>query len=389
MKRIQILSIIFVTLSIFIFSCKENESPIKEYSAIAAKFGTSLDLNSIPNYSNQTIPSYITKDNTSGNDITDKGALLGRVLFYEKMLSVDSSVACASCHIQEYAFGDPDAASKGVNGTTGRHSMRLINTRFGEETKFFWDERANTLEEQTTMPIQDHGEMGYSGENGDPSLADLLIKLNNTDYYKELFEFVFGDETVTEKRIQVALAQFVRSIQSFDSKYDEGRSTAPNNNAPFSNFSFNENAGKQLFTAPPQFNQDGLRVGGGVGCAGCHRPPEFDIDPLSGNNGVIGSLSGGSDFTNTRSPTLRDVVNANGLANGLFMHNANFGALQGVLSHYNIIVKNPSIDARLTPGGNSQQLALTVNERLQLVTFLGTLTGTNVYIDEKWSDPFN
>ncbi|NNJ55755.1 MAG: cytochrome-c peroxidase, partial [Bacteroidia bacterium] len=310
MNRIKIFSLLFATISIFIFSCKDEEdpveSPVKEYTAIAAKFGSAFDLNSLPNYANQTIPNYITKDNTAGNDITDKGALLGRVLFYEKILSVDSTVSCASCHLQEYAFGDPDAASTGVNGTTGRHSMRLINARFAEESKFFWDERANTLEEQTTMPIQDHGEMGYSGENGDPSLADLIVKLNNTDYYNELFEFVYGDAAVTEERMQDALAQFVRSIQSFDSEYDEGRAVAPNNNAPFNNFTADENAGKQLFTAPPQFDQNGVRVAGGVGCAGCHRPPEFDIDPQSGNNGVIGSLDGGNDFTNTRSPSLRD-----------------------------------------------------------------------------------
>ena len=394
MNRIQILSIIFTSLSIFIFSCKDGDEPVnnppKEYAAIAAKFGTAFDLNSLPNYSNQAVPIYITQDNTAGNDITDKGALLGRVLFYDKILSVDSTVACASCHKQDRAFGDSDAASIGVNGTTGRHSMRLINARFSEESKFFWDERASSLEEQTTMPIQDHGEMGYSGENGDPSLADLLTTLNTVDYYQELFEFVYGDALVTEERIQNALAQFVRSIQSFDSKFDVGRAGVANNNAPFSNYTTDENAGKQLFLTPPQFDQDGLRVAGGVGCAGCHRPPEFDIDPLSGNNGVIGSLLGGNDFTNTRAPSLRDVVNSNGAANGLFMHNANFGALQGVLSHYNnITTPNPLIDARLTPGGNNQKLALTVNERQQIVAFLETLTGTNVYIDEKWSDPFN
>ena len=394
MNRIKIFSLIFVSISILIFSCKDGEdpvdNPVKEYAAIAAKFGTSIDLTNLPNYANQTIPNYITRDNSDGNDITDKGALLGRVLFYDKLLSVDSSVSCSNCHKQALAFGDASAASEGVNGNTSRHSMRLINARFSEETKFFWDERAASLEEQTTMPIQDHGEMGYSGQNGDPSIDDLLTKLNTVDYYQELFEFVFGDGLVTEERMQIALAQFVRSIQSFDSKFDEGRANAPNDIAAFSNFTADENAGKQLFITPPQFNQDGLRIGGGVGCAGCHRPPEFDIDPQSGNNGVIGSLLGGNDFTNTRSPSLRDVVNSNGAAHGLFMHNANFGALQGVLSHYNnITTPNPLIDERLTPGGNNQKLNLTVNERQQLVAFIETLTGTNVYIDEKWSDPFN
>jgi cytochrome c peroxidase len=77
-------------------------------------------------------------------------------LFYDKNLSVNNSVSCASCHKQELAFGDNVTACIGVNGVTGRHSMRLVNTRFSNESRFFWDERANTLETQTTMPIQDH-----------------------------------------------------------------------------------------------------------------------------------------------------------------------------------------------------------------------------------------
>ena len=96
--------------------------------------------------------------------------------------------------------------------------MRLINVQFSDEVKFFWDERAETLEAQTTMPIKDHGEMGFSGENGDLSFEDLLEKLNGIGYYNELFTFAFGNSNITEDRIQQALSQFVRSIQSFDTK---------------------------------------------------------------------------------------------------------------------------------------------------------------------------
>ncbi|MDA8886354.1 cytochrome-c peroxidase [Bacteroidia bacterium] len=375
-----------------VYACKDDDTigdPEEvSYDAITAKFGATIDINNLPNYATQSIPAYITKDNTAGNEITDKGATLGRVLFYDKMLSVDNTVACATCHKQELAFSDADAASTGVNGTTGRHSMRLINTRFADEERFFWDERAATLEEQTTQPIQDHAEMGYSGNDGDPTLDDLILKLKAIDYYPEFFTYIYGDSEITEERIQNSLAQFIRSIQSFDSKYDEGRAAAPNNGSNFTNFTAAENAGKELFMAPPVFDNTGNRTSGGVGCNGCHRAPEFDIAPNSRNNGIIGTIGGGTDLSNTRSPTLRDVVNAAGSVNGLLMHNARFGALQGVLVHYNSIVDNQSLDNRLKPNGSPQRLNLTPSERQELVAFLGTLTGSDVYTNEKWSNPF-
>ena len=109
---------------------------------------------------------YIDDDNSGGNAITNSSVLLGRVLFYDKNLSVDNTISCASCHQQVNGFGDDARLSQGVDGMTGRHSMRLINARFGNERRFFWDERANSLEQQTTMPIQDHIEMGFSGQGG-------------------------------------------------------------------------------------------------------------------------------------------------------------------------------------------------------------------------------
>lgn len=393
MRRIKTSLLLFASLALIIVSCIETEEEpdtnTPDYNIIAAKFSNAFDINNLPNYANQSVPAYITKDNTGSNSITDKGATLGRVLFYDKILSVDNTVSCASCHKQQFAFGDNLRASEGVNGTTGRHSMRLVNARFGDEANFFWDERASSLEVQTTMPIQDHGEMGYSGEDGDPSLADLLVKMAETDYYPALFHYVFGSEDITEEKMQLAMAQFIRSIQSFDSKFDVGRANANNDNQPFSNFTADENAGKTLFIQRPTFDPSGMRTAGGAGCATCHRIPEFDIDPDSRNNGVIGSFAGPADTEVTRSPTLRDLTNPSGDLNGMLMHNANFGALQGVIAHYNSIpVNNSNLDPRLRPLGNLQRLNLTTAERAQLVAFLNTLTGQNVYTNEKWSDPF-
>jgi cytochrome c peroxidase len=387
--QIGILSALILTL----ISCGKSDTyEDVAYPNVKATFGTKIDLENLANYANQTVPGYITKSNINGNPITDKGATLGRVLFYDKNLSSNNTVSCASCHQQNNAFSDVAIASQGVNGTTGRHSMRLINTRFAAETKFFWDERAANLETQTTMPIKDHGEMGFSGTNGDANFATLLTKLSAIGYYKELFKFVYGTEEITESKIQLALAQFIRSIQSFDSKYDTGRALAANDNANFSNFTAQENAGKALYMAPPVFNATGNRTSGGLGCAGCHRAPEFDIDPNTRSNGIGGSIAGGQDFTNTRSPSLRDLVKTDGTLNGPLMHTAVINSLQTAIGHYgdltNATANNTNLDQRLKPNGMGQKLNLTATEVNSVIAFLKTLSGTNVYTDTKWSNPF-
>lgn len=350
-----------------------------------------IDLSSLLNYANQTRPVYIAKDNTPpGNPITDAGATLGRVMFYDKTLSVNKTIACASCHKQAFAFGDTARLSTGLDGgLTGRHSMRLVNSRFGNEMKFFWDERATSLEDQTTRPIQDHVEMGFSGSSGYPDLDSLMRRMAMTSYYPRLFEFVYGDSNITEIRIQRALAQFIRSIQSFDSKFDAGRVLVQNVNDPFPNFTAQENQGKNLFLAPPG------GANGGMGCQGCHRAPEFDIDPQSLNNGVVANAQNSTllDLTNTRSPSLRDIVNPQGMLNGPLMHNGNFTTIRQVLNHYNQIPPNPnnnSLDPRLAgPNGNGQVLNMTPQQLDAVEAFLRTLNGVNVYTDVRWSDPFD
>ncbi|MEM9022153.1 MAG: cytochrome-c peroxidase [Bacteroidota bacterium] len=362
-----------------------------EQSGVIEQFGFAIDLNNPANYAGQGVPDYITRDNSRGNAITDLGATLGRVLFYDRNLSVDNTIACASCHQQALAFGDLPAGSRGVNGTTGRHSMRLVNARFGNEARFFWDERAPTLEFQSTQPIQDHIEMGFSGQEGDPGFGDLIVKLEALDYYRDLFTAVYGDAEITEERMQNALAQFVRSIQSFDTKYDRGRARVANDRQPFPNFTAQENRGKQLFLDDAVFNAAGVRVAGGLGCGSCHQAPEFDIDPNSGNNGVITTLAdAGVDFSVTRSPTMRDAVKADGSTNGPFMHTGTFPDMGSVMDHYNTITAqgNPGLDPRMRPNGTGQRLAMTPEERQAVIVFMRTLAGNNVYTDPRWSNPF-
>ncbi len=197
---------------------------------------------------------------------------------------------------------------------------------------------------------------------------------------------------MTEARIQNALGQFIRSIQSFDSKYDEGRAQANNNNVDFINFTDEENEGKMLFMQRPNFNNNSVRISGGLGCNGCHLAPEFDIDPNSGNNGIIQSLANGNelDVAVTCSPTLRDLFNPSGETNGPFMHTGFSEDFEDVLDHYgNIPANGNGLDRRLSPMGNPQNLAMTDEEKEAVIAFIKTLGGSDVYTNEKWSDPFN
>lgn len=387
-------SVLLIAL-LTIFGCSEDPVPSggDPWASVREKFGTSIDLDNLENYEAQAKPAYILKDNTVGNPIENEKATLGRILFYDKNLSIDNTVSCSSCHQQETAFGALAQSSKGVSGgLTKRHSMRLVNARFAADRRFFWDERAATLELQTTQPIKDHAEMGFSGLDGRPAFSDLIKKLQALGYYREMFTFAFGDEMITETRIQLALSQFVRSIQSFDSRYDAGRSSVNADNQPFPNFTQQENQGKNLFLQPPQFDPNGIRIAGGAGCAGCHNPPEFDIRANSLNNGVITMInSSETDLTNTRSPSLRDLTNSSGILNGPMMHDGSFTSLEAVIEHYNTIPQEPintNLDLRLKPNGFFQKLQLTDVEKQALVAFLKTLSGTSVYTEKKWSNPF-
>ncbi len=348
--------------------------------SVVEVFGSSLSLESPLNYADQAVPNYINEDNTTrGNDIENEIATLGRVLFYDTNLSSDNSVSCASCHQQSLAFGDDAVLSQGVNGVTGRHSMRLINARFAEEERFFWDERANTLETQTTMPIQDHIEMGFSGANGDDDMEGLITKMEGIEYLVSLFEYAYGTNEITEERMQLALAQFVRSIQSFDSRYDVGLSETGDDDDDFENFTALENLGKDLFM-------------GRAGCDRCHDAPEFAINDNSDNNGVI-TVAGDPDAIDTqvtRAPTLRDIFNPNGELNGPMMHDGSFTTFEAVLNHYSTVSPTPennNLDNRLggRRGGNRN---LDDQDMNAIIAFVRTLTGAEVYTDDRWSDPF-
>ena len=314
------------------------------------------------------------------NPVTDTGATLGRVLFYDTALSANGTIACASCHQQSLGFSDDRALSLGFEGgETGRNSMSLLNAAYYDNGHFFWDERADTLEDQVLMPIQDPVEMGMT-------LESLVDAVEAQPYYGPLFERAFGDDAITSERISLALAQFVRAMVSTQSRYDEGRAMVDNAVAPFPNFSDQENLGKQLFFTP-----DG-------NCAVCHvanepGPPapgqvinDAIFQPLIAiNNGLDAAPTdegtGGGRF---KSHSLRNIAQT-----GPYMHDGRFDTLLQVVEHYdNGVQGGPDTDPRLMPGGQPQNLGLEMNEKLAIVAFLETLTDEVIATDPRFSDPF-
>jgi cytochrome c peroxidase len=175
-------------------------------------------------YAYLDLPSHFTEtraqsfDNTpADNPITDAGATLGRVLFYDTRLSANSTISCGSCHVQSHAFVDPNRFSKGFKGgLTDRHAMNLVNLRFHPRARFFWDERSGNLEAMVLLPVENSLEMGQD-------LVKLPGILAAEPRYADLFRQAFGDAEITNERIARALAQFLRSMVSYQSRYDDGR----------------------------------------------------------------------------------------------------------------------------------------------------------------------
>ena len=341
----------------------------------------------------------IDNDNTPAtNATTDDGATLGRVLFYDRKLSANGTVACASCHLQENGFADPVPLSVGFDGgLTGRNSMGLANARFYDPGKFFWDERAETLEDQVLMPFQDQVEMGLT-------LEQLVSIVAAQDYYPELFTNVFGDPAVNSDRISRALAQFVRSMVSIDSRYDQGRAMVNNPLDNFPNFSNAENRGKNIFI--DRGGPGGPGGGNGqVSCADCHVTEAF-ISPFSGsphdsgtsaatNNGldrvsttdlgIAGATGNVADTGKFKVPSLRNIA-----VTQPYMHDGRFNNLDQVLNFYDGDIRNHAQLSNVLRGnnGNANQINLNGGERRDIVDFLETLTDQSFLTDPKFGDPF-
>ncbi len=338
----------------------------------------------LANYANPTLPAHLLTQLIRGQDnqpadnvVTNAGATLGRVLFYDKRLSANQTVSCSSCHQAGHGFSDPARFSTGFEGgLTGRNSMGLTNARYYLRGKMFWDERANTLEDQVLQPIQNHTEMGMT-------LGVLNLRAANEPYYGQLFTAAFGSATITSDRISKALAQFVRSIVSGASKYDQG---VPVN---FANFTQQENQGRGIF------------LGGAGGCAACHGSDNFVPGNNIFNNGLenpyvdkgLGGISGlTADEGFFKVPSLRNIE-----LTAPYMHDGRFATLEEVVEFYNSgVVNHPNLSPQLrnppgppgTPPPPPRRLNLTETQKAALVAFLKTLTDRSVTTDPKFSDPF-
>lgn len=361
------------------------------------------------NYANIELPSHLSNnefptqfqfqalseyDNTpNNNQVTDEGATLGRVLFYDKKLSTNGTISCASCHQSEHGFTDPNLLSEGFDGgLTRRHSMSIVNARFYADGRFFWDERAETLEDQVLMPFQDEVEMGLT-------LQELINIVSEQSYYPTLFESAFGDKAITSDRISKALAQFIRSMVSTTSKYDQARSEVETPIENFPDFTAQENQGKRLFYLPRL-----LTNGVNGNCVGCHQTEAF-VGPFPSNPGPLTSFAttNGLDATSTidlgvfettannrdigvfKVPSLKNIA-----IRPPYMHDGRFATLEEVIEHYSSGIQNhPSLISPLVnTSGEVGQFDFTQEEKQALVAFLETLTDNAMLEDEKYSNPF-
>jgi cytochrome c peroxidase len=400
--KITLPSLLFLGITFSFMACFDDDAKddfpqdVTFSEAEMSTLSPVLNLDATPfNYAFPELPDHYTtgdaqeSDNTpESNPITNMGATLGRVLFYDTQLSANNTISCASCHEQSAAFSDNRKFSVGLNGeTTRRNSMTLVNSRFYENGRFFWDERAATLEEQVLMPIQDHIEMGLT-------LEELELKLQPLDYYEILFEKAFGSPEITSDRIAQALSQFIRAIVSVNSKFDRGFMAAgfPEDEEQmpdFPNFTAQENLGMDIY----------YRGRKGGTCLYCHGTPQHVNDEAK-NNGLSlnysdqgkGEITGNSsDNALFKVPSLRNIAKT-----GPYMHDGRFETLMEVVNHYSDNVQDhPNLNFRLTtlddgePGeGEVLRLQLTQSEKEALVAFLHTLTDEDLLTEEKYSDPF-
>ena len=336
-------------------------------------------------------------DNTPAtNPITDAGATLGRVLFYDVQLSANGTVSCASCHRANVAFADDVAASTGfAGGGTARNAMALDEVRFYANKRMFWDERAASVEDQVLQPLQNDVEMGMT-------LDEVVARVRERAFYAQLFTAAFGDDRVTSERISRALAQYVRAIVSYDSKWDRGVTQVASIAEAFPNFSAEENRGKAIFFGQDDTNLRGL-------CGTCHmrdnplatRPPQPPGAPPPPpqtnvaffqpfgvtNNGLpvreddLGA--GGGQF---KPPSLRNVERS-----APYMHDGRFATLEEVVDFYDHdIAPAPNLHPLLrNADGTPLRLHLSPADRAALVAFLKTLTDDSLATDPRFSDPFS
>lgn len=387
MKNLNSFLLFFVVLFIF-SSCKKDKIDItyerytaEDYEVLSKTLNIKNDLEDytfvFPKYYNSRSLSF-------DSDL----ATLGRVMFYDKNLSEDRTISCASCHKQELAFADDLAFSEGVsNRITSRNSLALGSVfnfaeYYGDAAQgripFFWDNRVSTVQEQSRQTFANEREMNMP-------MHKVMERVEEADYYQVLFRETFGDSKVTEDRILDAVSEFVNSMSSYRSKYDQELDKHYENTfnlqniegVNFSGFTPTENLGKDLYVS---------------NCGNCHGRINGFPAEVKANNGLdmayedqgIGELTGASDNGVFKVPTLRNIA-----LTAPYMHDGRFATLEEVVDHYSNGVQNhPNLSSQLRQGGQAKAFNFTQAEKDALIAFLNTFTDEVMLADVKYSDPF-
>ncbi|MEN0002597.1 MAG: cytochrome c peroxidase [Bacteroidota bacterium] len=372
MKKILV---ILSTIFFFASSCEDKKTDVPCSNCPDTEL---IDGPYNPQQYTFNLPSWLVqKPLLPENDtMTIAGVELGRYLFYDPILSADNTLSCASCHQQDKAFTDGSAVSVGIRGIPGtRSAMPIFNLAFNPR-EFFWDGRVHTLETQALLPITDPLEMDDTWEN-------VMERLRNDEDYPQLFRAAFGIKSKQEmtKELAVnAIAQFERSIVSFESRYD--RILQFNEGWPTDE----ELRGQTLFFIEPFMQTDNH-----PGCSHCHNGPNFTnhtysnngldkVDDLNdfvdrGRGAVTNNLFDNGKF---KVPSLRNVA-----LTPPYMHDGRFATLEEVIDNYalgghGVINEDPN----LVP------FTLTEDDKRSLVAFLEMLTDTSFVNNPAYKNPF-
>jgi cytochrome c peroxidase len=347
MRKVYLLGLVIVAT---IFSCTRDGMPLPQTTPYKIEYPLG------------TLPS--TMQVPLNNPTTKEGVSLGRMLFYDNILSANNTQACASCHQQENAFTDKHTKfSKGIDNLEGnRNAMPLFN--LGWSTTLFWDGRTKTLEEQALQPIENPIEMHAK-------LDDIIAKLNASAVYPNLFLKAFGNKIISKENLAKAIAQFERTLISANSQYDQwfmGKAK----------LSSIDSFGRSLFT--DQFKGD---------CTHCHTLGSTFTDFAFKNNGLdaIAIDSGRyyvtksvSDIGKFKTPSLRNIA-----LTAPYMHDGRFATLDEVLTHYNIGFHNPpNLDVNMAMGVKGR---MTIPETKAIISFLKTLTDSSFITNPAFAKP--
>jgi cytochrome c peroxidase len=307
------------------------------------------------------------------NALTEEGIYLGRLLFYDPILSLDSTQSCATCHKQENAFTDPERFSKGITGALGtRNSMVIFNVLWHRHG-FFWDGRAIDLRDQVTKPVTNPVEMAHL------TFCDALVKIRKSPLYREHFCKAFGDDEITQLRYEKALEQFLITLVSDNSKFDKiERGEAGNS------YSFEELSGRAIFNGEPPEGGD---------CFHCHGTSTFGTHEYV-NNGLDEFFTdfGRFDFTGKerdkgkfKVPSLRNLV-----FTAPYMHDGRFNTIEEVVNFYvnDVHSNSPNIDPLMKHSNTDFKLDLSEQDKTNLVIYLKTLTDSTFVTNPKFSNPF-